>query len=100
MTKINQYTKKYEQLKREYEKYQRLSDNDLFDFYKTVSQAKYRSYVSWLDWIYENFEVTSAVKVLGGNCHQYTLGFEYQDSETGVINFCKITRDNVYSIEV
>lgn len=100
MTRINKNTKKWEALERDYRHYLAIDENDLFDVYQSVSCAKYRTYVSWLDWISENFKYAFTVKILGHNCHQYTLGFEYADEETGVINFVKITKDNIYVMEV
>lgn len=99
MTRIRENTKKYADFMREYQMYLKAEFDDIYDAYARPSTAKTRSYYSWLDWIYEHFDVSKAVKILGHNCMQYTLGFEYTD-ENGVVCFAKVTRDNIYWAEV
>lgn len=100
MTRINKNTKRWEELQRDFRHYCALGENDLFDVYNSVSCTKYRTYVSWIDWVHNNYKYADYVKVLGGNTFAYTLGFTYSDEETGVLNFVKITKDNVYAIEL
>lgn len=101
MTRIMENTKKYERLMEDFQRYLRAETKSIYEVYSRPSTDKVRTYGSWVDYINNRFNIYDfAIKILGHNCHQYSLGFIFEHDETGVLCFGKITRDNFIWAEI
>ena len=77
------------QAKASYNTYKRSNMKTLEDAYKTCSRAKHEAFNKWW-WIYHKMQGRN-LRVISKNCNFFSLGFEYDDEETGEPMFMHIT---------
>ena len=81
-----------------YRAYRASNNYDLYDVYASFSREKARAFDYCKDLCrrYGGF----CLKIVGANSQTFSVGFEYPDTETGVMMFCWHTAYNTYTAEV
>lgn len=77
----------------------RLSDAcNLWDVYGTFSREKARAFERCLD-LMDRYG-GRGLRIVGANTFTFSVGFEYEEPQTGVVMFCYHTANNTYHAEI
>ena len=71
--------------------YERSTDRHRWDVYERPSRYKELAFRECEELMYylDGFDL----RIIGHNCMQFSVGFQFTDPETGVVRFCYCTRD-------
>ena len=94
---------KTETKRRDYYKtqYENSSDTELSDVYKSYNNNKKRAYDKCIDVYFRYKESNNArrCRILTHNLNEFTFGFKYDNSITGVLMLCIITKSSIKHYE-
>jgi len=81
--------------------YARYNNSKMDTIYKAYKKPSARKVRVWHHWMEACAMLNGRnMKVIGKNCNMFSLGFEYPDPKTGVLNFMYVTPTKEMTAEI